>query len=76
MNTKMFYSMYNAVHKPKSYNQYIGKKYQYGDQIITITGIYDNNYFKTTSNVGSQEICYAIDDFLSDIKDGVFKEIR
>lgn len=76
MNTKMFYSHYNTIFKPKNFERYIGKKYQYGNSIITIVGIYNDSYFETTSTLNSLKVCMHIESFLSDVNDGIYKEVK
>lgn len=76
MNSKLFYQFYNAIHNPKSYKGYIGKKYQYGNNIITIVDIYNDDYFKTTSTSNNICLYYNIYAFLEDVKNNVYKEIK
>lgn len=58
-----------------NYTRYVGKKYLYGDTIIEIIGIYNYDYLETTTNKSKVKICYDAENFLQDVKNGVYKPL-
>ena len=76
MNTKLFYTHYNAIYRPKNYKQYIGKKYAYGKNVITIVDVVRDEYFATMSTMNGLIIHHNILSFLNDIEIGLYKEIK